>query len=114
MFARARVRACVQPLWEHLGLGKAPEPEDRSPQSEPDQQAAPTVDQAGSAAAEAFLQYDTNGDGILDNEELKAMMQALGYQTNPDYLQQMIEAFGAFDGNGDGQIDVSERASEPL
>ncbi|PKA53952.1 putative calcium-binding protein CML29 [Apostasia shenzhenica] len=45
---------------------------------------------------EAFKAFDSNGDGLITAEELKAIMASLGYGT------------GDLDGDGDGLLTVDE------
>lgn len=57
---------------------------------------APTID-AGAASAAAITKYDKNGDGALDEAELKA-------------CPSLVHAKGRFDTNSDGKISGQEIA----
>ena len=52
--------------------------------------------------AEAFEQFDLNGDGVLSAEELRQAMLRFGENMSIDDIRQMIEAA---DDNGDGVVD---------
>lgn len=54
---------------------------------------------------EAFSVFDENGDGVIDKEELGAMMSSLGLDRTSSELQDMINEA---DTNGDGLIDFPE------
>eukprot|EP01048_Picozoa_sp_COSAG05_P014864 COSAG05_NODE_1725_length_4206_cov_2.026784_4_plen_191_part_00 len=55
-----------------------------------------------------FQQYDTNNDGVLDEMEVSAMMNAVGFEVDGDYVKGVMNIFGKFDADIDGGIDVTE------
>jgi hypothetical protein len=57
-----------------------------------------------SALHSKFEHYDTNGDGVLDEPEVAAMMLALGFNTDTGYLRKMLETFGQFDKDLSGKV----------
>jgi hypothetical protein len=59
-------------------------------------------------AAALFNKYDTNGDGVLDKDEVRAMMDDVGYEADEDYIDGMVDVFGKFDKDGGGSIGMSE------
>ena len=56
---------------------------------------------------EAFEVFDTDNNGFIDAEELKAIMVALGEQVSDEEVQGMIQEA---DSDGDGMIDYDEFA----
>ena len=54
-----------------------------------------------------FDQFDTNRDGLLDRQEVEAMITAIGNSSaaNETYLGGLMAAFASFDKNADGIID---------
>ena len=61
----------------------------------------------GSARA-LFDQYDTNRDGVLDQAEVAAMIEAIGYEVDASYVGGVMDIFGRFDTDNGGTIDLSE------
>ena len=55
-----------------------------------------------------FELYDTNGDGVLDRDEVTAMIDAIGYEVDSSYVGELMEIFGKFDTDSDGTIDLTE------
>ena len=61
-----------------------------------------------------FELYDTNGDGVLDRDEVTAMIDAIGYEVDSSYVGELMEIFGNFDADSiipklrDGTIDLAE------
>ncbi|KAI0219184.1 putative calmodulin-like protein 2 [Lamellibrachia satsuma] len=53
----------------------------------------------------AFKVFDINGDGLIDNSELKLTMESLGETVTTSDVQAMIQAA---DRDGDGKIDYEE------
>ena len=89
-------------LWEHLGQGKtAPEEEEEEEQEEEGEGEEDPLQAT-------FDRFDTNGDGVLDADEVGAMMRELGYKTTDDYVSQTMELFGEFDTDGDHNIAPEE------
>ena len=56
---------------------------------------------------EIFMKYDFNHDGKITFEEVRARIEALGWQLKPAVLQ---EVFNELDVNGTGEIDYVELA----
>ena len=63
---------------------------------------------AQQTAAAVFAQYDTNSDGVLDADEVSAMIDAFGYKVDASYVGGVMEIFGKFDTDSNGTIDASE------
>lgn len=61
-----------------------------------------------SAQSETFKKYDLNADGVLDKDEVCNMMQLLGYKTDHEYLENIMEAFESFDDDKSGVIEPHE------
>ena len=79
-----KVRAMAMPDDEDEPPSPTPAP---APRRAAPAEAVPPPAAAAAAAAEApaasstFSKYDLNGDGVLDKDEINAMMASLGYQT---------------------------------
>eukprot|EP01052_Picozoa_sp_SAG31_P040795 SAG31_NODE_6005_length_2217_cov_10.084986_1_plen_148_part_10 len=84
------------------------EGEEEKEEEEEKAAAAASPAPANSALRATFDKYDTNGDGVLDEYEVAAMMLALGFDATKDYLKEMIEVFGAADTDSSGAIEFSE------
>ena len=71
---------------------------------------APMVAYAAAAetAAQVFNKYDRNRDGVLDADEVTAMIDDIGYEVDPSYVGGVMGIFGRFDIDGGGTIDMSE------
>ena len=54
---------------------------------------------------QAFSAMDTNGDGQVTKEELKALLQQLGEAVDDAVIDEMIKIA---DVNGDGKVDFNE------
>lgn len=67
----------------------------------------PFPQQEGFTMKEAFEVFDTDNNGFIDAEELKAIMVALGEQVSDEEVQGMIQEA---DSDGDGMIDYDEFA----
>jgi Ca2+-binding EF-hand superfamily protein len=53
----------------------------------------------------AFAAMDTNGDGQVTKEELKALLSTLGESVDDAVIDEMIKIA---DVNGDGKVDFNE------
>ena len=85
-----------------------PEPQ---PQPQPQLRPPPRLEQLQqrpSALEELFRKYDTNGDGVLDMEEVAAMIDDIGYDVDQNYIAGTVEIFGQFDADGNGTISLDE------
>ena len=71
-------------LWEHLG-GELP------PGAEVQESDSPARDDSSLEAI--FARYDTNQDGVLNTEEVTAMMIDLGYKASAEYVDGVMEVF---------------------
>jgi hypothetical protein len=60
-----------------------------------------TLDQATSYYSALFVQLDKNGDGLLDANELEAMLPAMDAKSGKELLQRL-------DRNSDGRLSQSE------
>ena len=58
--------------------------------------------------AAVFRRFNTNGDGMLDLEEVRHMLDAAGYTADSDYVQGLAENFGRYDADGSGGIELAE------
>eukprot|EP01045_Picozoa_sp_COSAG04_P040849 COSAG04_NODE_12131_length_668_cov_1.485062_1_plen_82_part_00 len=58
--------------------------------------------------AAVFRRFNTNGDGMLDLEEVRHMLDAAGYAADSDYVQGLAENFGRYDADGSGGIELAE------
>ncbi|KAI3910419.1 hypothetical protein MKX01_034813 [Papaver californicum] len=54
-----------------------------------------------------FKRFDANGDGKISSTELSDVLKALGSETSPEELKQMMDEI---DTDGDGFIDLKEFA----
>ncbi|XP_026380834.1 probable calcium-binding protein CML18 [Papaver somniferum] len=54
-----------------------------------------------------FKRFDANGDGKISSTELSDVLKALGSETSPEELKQMMDEI---DKDGDGFIDLKEFA----
>ena len=57
---------------------------------------------------DTFNRYDTNRDGVLDSNEIQAMIDDIGYEVDAQYVGGVMGIFGKFDADGNGKIDVGE------
>jgi Ca2+-binding EF-hand superfamily protein len=55
-----------------------------------------------------FDRYDTNKDGHLDVQEVKALVESVGYQVDRGQLMDAMSMFKQFDTDHDGAIKVGE------
>ena len=55
--------------------------------------------------SEEFKNFDTNGDGVIDKDELRQAMLDMGEEVHEDELEAM---FNAADADGDKRISVEE------
>ena len=69
------------------------------------------LQQRPSALQELFRKYDANGDGVLDMEEVAAMIDDIGYDVDHNYIAGTVEIFGQFDADGNGMISLDEFAA---
>jgi hypothetical protein len=60
------------------------------------------------SARSVFDKYDTDGDGVLNTLEVAAMLDALNYDVDANYISDIMGQFGQFDTSGDGVIDITE------
>ena len=60
-----------------------------------------------------FDKYDTNGDGVLDTSEVAAMLDALNFDVNANYIGDVMGQFGEFDTSSDGVIDIRKQTNNP-
>ena len=67
------------------------------PDAEDGEDAEDAEDAEASTIAAKFIEYDTNGDGRIDFDETKAMMEKLGYRVTDKYLDGLMDAFATFD-----------------
>ena len=67
--------------------------------------AAPTEDDE---VAAVFRRFNTNGDGMLDMEEVRHMLDAAGYAADSEYVQGLADSFGRYDADGSGGIELAE------
>ena len=59
-------------------------------------------------AQSVFRKYDTNGDGVLDQDEVAAMMDDLDMEAEDSYVDGVLDVFGRFDTDGGGSIGLNE------
>ena len=55
-----------------------------------------------------FAKYDLQKTGLLTHAEVNAMLLDLGYETDDEYLNGLMQSFGQFDVNDDGLISLAE------
>ena len=55
----------------------------------------------------AFKKFDTNGDGFLDKQEVKAILQRPG-GGNALTDEEADDFIGLYDENADGKLDIKE------
>ena len=58
---------------------------------------------AAETAAQVFNKYDRNRDGVLDADEVTAMIDDIGYEVDPSYVGGVMGIFGRFDIDGGGR-----------
>ncbi len=58
--------------------------------------------------ARAFAAYDSNGDGFIDGDELKQVLEDAGVGNGFTRGMWVKGVMGRMDSNGDGLIDLSE------
>ena len=58
--------------------------------------------------AATFFKYDINEDRYLDFDEVKGMMEDLGYQCDKQYMTELFATFDEDDIDKDGQISIDE------
>ena len=66
---------------------------------------------APQTAATLFNKYDTNQDGLLDADEVRVLMEDVGYEVDEadeNYFSSIQEVFGKFDTDQGGTIGMSE------
>src|ERR1700749_415110 len=63
----------------------------------------PAAKEAKKAARQAIAQYDKNGNGVIDGDEIDALKKA--------FDADMTGPLKQFDTNGDGKLDYSEIAA---
>ena len=64
----------------------------------------------GAGLDDIFARFDRDGDGVLDQDEVQAMLDSQGFDVDADYVGGMIEMFGRYDEDGGGTIDIAEFA----
>ena len=94
-------------------LDPQPQPE---PEQQPQRQLRPPprleqLQQRPPSLEELFRKYDANGDGVLDMEEVAAMIDDIGYDVDHNYIAGTVEIFGQFDADGNGMISLDEFAA---
>eukprot|EP01048_Picozoa_sp_COSAG05_P030725 COSAG05_NODE_10834_length_543_cov_72.740991_1_plen_171_part_01 len=60
--------------------------------------------------SDAFQRFDTNRDGVLDQQEVAHMLDVVGYEVDESYIAQAMQMFGRFDADGNGKLTVGEFA----
>ena len=60
------------------------------------------------SARAVFDKYDTNRDGVLDQDEVAAMIDSIGYEVDASYVGGVMEIFGKFDTDRNGTIELAE------
>ena len=60
------------------------------------------------SARAVFDKYDTNRDGVLDQDEVAAMIDSIGYEVDASYVGGVMEIFGKFDTDHNGTIELAE------
>ena len=53
----------------------------------------------------AFAVMDKNGDGVVEKDELRTLLQGLGEDVTEEVIDEMIKIA---DTNGDGKVDFAE------
>ena len=53
----------------------------------------------------AFAVMDKNGDGVVEKDELRTLLQGLGEDVTEEVIDEMIKIA---DTNGDGKVDFNE------
>ena len=97
-------------LWEHLG-GEAlvVETDDTRATASPAPTPQHVAAHGGPQTARAvFDKYDTNRDGVLDQDEVAAMIDSIGYEVDASYVGGVMEIFGKFDTDHNGTIEMAE------
>ena len=94
-------------LWDQLGGAAFATPDtgdgvgDKAPAP-----AEAATSHGSEAAALVFRRYDINGDGVLDSTEIASMVEALGFDADQNYVEDIMGKFGRFDRNADGVVQV--------
>ena len=69
----------------------------------------PPLGRGGAESLEAvFDRFDLNKDGLLDQREVGAMVDSLGYDVDAGYVGGLMGLFGNFDHDASGSIEVGE------
>jgi Ca2+-binding EF-hand superfamily protein len=103
-------------LWTHLGGPPLPSGAAIAPPPPGPPPAAPTAAPPGPLAGgeslqEVFARYDRNRDGMLDQAEVAAMIDELGYDVDANYVDGVMGLFGKFDRDQSGGVEVDEFAA---
>ena len=56
----------------------------------------------------AFDRFNRNGDGMLDMEEVRLMMENANYSVDAPYVVGLADMFGTYDEDGSGGIELPE------
>ena len=56
----------------------------------------------------AFAKYNRNGDGLLDLDELRGLLDDANYHVDASYVNGLADMFGKWDTDGSGGIELSE------
>ena len=90
-------------LWEHLG-GALPAG------AQVQESEAPEAQRTESPARDSelrltFERYDSDQDGVLNNDEVRAMMESLGYKTSTEYIDGVMETFATIRDDGSTAVE---------
>ena len=84
-----------------------PEAGEQSPLPPPPPQEAAEMTGQDEVAAE-FARYNTNGDGMLDLHELRALLDDANFHVDDSYVHGLEDEFGKWDADGSGGIELGE------
>ena len=62
----------------------------------------------GDEVSAAFAKYNRNGDGLLDLDELRGLLEDAHFQVDDSYVDGLAGLFGTWDSDGSGGIEEGE------
>ena len=63
---------------------------------------------ANDEVAAAFAKYNRNGDGLLDLDEIRVLLEDAKFQVDDQYVNGIADMFGQWDTDGSGGVELGE------